>query len=126
MARLNIVAQTTPGAYPVLPLVANSQDLAFTGIADQTDRETPLVDKKTFVLAWNTDVSARTITFDAVAETVTFNRDGDIGPYSIGADEVAMFGPFRLTGFNKGTATAPLLFVDVESALVRLAVITLP
>jgi hypothetical protein len=106
--------------YPSLPLIAASADLLETAIDDPTDRETTLVDKKTVVLAHNTDTVARTITISSVPDTL--NRVGDITAYSIAAGKIARFGPFNTVGW----ASSGKLNIDVSSPLVRLSVLTLP
>lgn len=120
MPRLTIAAQTLPGAYPVLPLGAGSVTLTLTGTTDQTDRETPLVDAKTVVVAYNSDTGAHTVTFTSAADS--YNRTGDITAYSLAAKDIAMFGPFRSAGW----ATDGKLQIDVSDAKVQLAVMTLP
>jgi hypothetical protein len=120
MSRLTIAAQTLDGAYPALPYDAGAADLSFTATDDQTDRETPLVDNKTVVLAMNTDESAHTITIHSVADQ--FNRVGDIAAYSVDPGKVARFGPFKTSGW----AASAKLLIDVSNATLRLAVVTLP
>lgn len=120
MARTTISAQTFPGNYPVLPFDAGEADLVETAVDDPTDRETPLIDGKTVVLAHNTDTVAQTITIASAADT--FNRFGDITAYSIAAGKIARFGPFKTAGW----AVSGKLNIDVSDPLVRLAVITLP
>ena len=120
MPRTNIVAQPTPGAYPVLPVAGNALDLAMAGADVGNGNDTALVDSKTLVVAQNTNVGAKTITFTSVADSL--NRTGDITAYSIGAGELAMFGPFKTVGW----AHTARLWIDAESADVKIAVITLP
>lgn len=120
MARVNVAAQTTLGAYPELPLTANSADLAMQAGDNSLGNYTALVDNKTFVIAQNTDSGAHTITFTSVVDT--FNRTGNITSYSIGAGELAMFGPFKTLGW----ANSGQLWIDVNDNTVKLAVITLP
>lgn len=120
MARTVINAQTLAGAYPVLPYSGGAADVTETAVDDPTDRYTPVVNNKTLVIAHNTDSVARTITIASVADT--FNRTGDITAYSIAAGKIARFGPFQTAGWANGGN----LNIDVSSALVRLAVITLP
>lgn len=121
MARVNIAAQTTPGAYPTLPVTANSLDLAMQALDASLGNYTALVDSKTFVLAQNTGVGARTITFTSVADA--FGRTGDITAYSIGAGELAIFGPFKAAGWSQ---SGTQLYIDGSHAEVKAAVITLP
>ena len=103
------------------PVDPASADLTETAVDDPTDRETPLIDSKTVVLAHNTDSGAHTITIGSVADT-PFNRPGDITAYSIAAGKIARFGPFKTAGW----ANAGKLNIDVSSPLVRLMILTLP
>lgn len=121
MPRLTIAAQIIGSAfYPVLPVAGGSLDIAFTADDDQTDRQTPLVDGKTVLLATNTDSAAHTITIGSVADSL--NRSGDITAYSIAAGKTAKLGPFK----SPGWANAGQLHIDISSPLVRLAVLQLP
>lgn len=120
MARVNVAAQTTPGAYPELPITANSLDVAFQAGDNSLGNYTALVENKTYVLAWNTDVGAHTVTITSTADT--FNRTGNISAYSIGAGEIAQFGPFKQLGWSQSGQ----LWIDVNDNTVKLAVITLP
>lgn len=122
MARTNIVPQVNVpiGSYPTLPLSAGFADLSLTSTSDPTDRSTPLVDRKTMVLAYNSDSSAHTITFTSATDTL--NRKGDIAAYSMAALKISVFGPFQ----NIGWQTGGLLLIDVSDPKVQLAVITLP
>lgn len=122
MARTNIVPQVNVpiGAYPALPLAAGFADIGWTSNTDPTDRSTALVDKKTMVLAYNSDTVAHTVTFTSAVDPN--NRKGDITGYSIAAGKVACFGPFQNTGWQVGG----LLLIDVNDPKVGLAVITLP
>lgn len=121
MARTTIVAQPAFGSYPSLPIPPAGADLVFTATDNPTDRVTLLVDGKTVLIAFNTDVVARTITIASVADAQ--NRQGDITAYSVAAGRVAAFGPFHSTGW---AMPGSLLNIDVSDAKLRLSVITLP
>jgi hypothetical protein len=121
MARVLVAAQTTPGAYPTLPLGANSRDLQMQAGDSSLGNYTPLVEGKTLVLFQNTGVGARTVTFTSQAD-VPYNRTGDISAYSIGAGELALFGPFKAVGWSDSGN----LDIDVSNAEVLIAVITIP
>ena len=96
-ARVLVSAQSLPGAYPALPIAANSRDLAFVA-GDATNLNyTPLVNDKTVVIAQNTGAGARTVGFVSVADE--FGRTGDITAYSMGAGELAIFGAFKTKGW---------------------------
>lgn len=120
MPRTNIAAQTLPGAYPVIPITANTRDVTEVPGDVGNGNETTLVDSKTVILAHNVNVGAKTITFTSVVDTL--NRVGHITAYSIGAGELAVFGPFKTVGW----AATGKLQIDVEHADVLLAVLTLP
>ncbi len=120
MPRTNIAAQALAGAYPVLPLAADSADLAFVAADTVNFNETPLVESKTVLVARNVGASSRTVTITSVADNN--NRTGDITAYSLGAGEVARFGPFKSVGW----ASAGKLRFEANNAEVEFAVITLP
>jgi len=120
MARTNIAAQSLPGAFPVLQPAANSRDVTVVPADVANGNETPLVNDKTVLLCHNSGATPRTITFTSVADT--FNRTGDITAYSVGAGEIAVFGPFKTTGW----AHTGVLWVDGAHAELTLAILTLP
>ena len=120
MARTAIPAFTLDGAYPVLPYEAGAADFIQSAVDDPTDRDTPLVDSKTVVIAHNTDSAPHTITITGVVDEK--NRRGDISAYSIAAGKISRFGPFK----SPGWANAGKLQIDVSDPLVRLSIITLP
>jgi hypothetical protein len=119
VARVLVAAQTLPGAYPTLPITANARDLQMQAGDSSLGNYTPLVEGKTIVLFQNTGVGARTVTFPSQADT-PYNRTGDITTYSIGAGELAIFGPFKAVGWSD----AGNLDIDVSNAEVLIAVIT--
>ena len=125
MARTNIVANIASisllTAYPTLPIGAGTASPTLTSNSDPLSRSTPLVDSKTMVLAYNSDVSAHTITFTSVPDSI--NRGGDITGYSVAAGAIALFGPFKSVGWSQA---GNLLFIDVADAHVQLSVLQLP
>lgn len=120
MARTNIAAQATPGAYPSLPISPGARALSFTGSDVPNGNDTALVDSKTLVLVRNTDSGAHTVTFTSVADTL--NRKGDITAYSVPAGAQALFGPFKLVGWS----VAGRLQIDGSDVTLQIAVVTLP
>lgn len=120
MARTNIAAQSLPGAYPVLPVSADSVDVTVVPADVANGNETTLVNDKTMVLCHNSGASPRTITFTSVADTL--NRTGDITAYSVGAGQIVLWGPFKTVGW----AHTGKLWIDGAHAELTLAVITLP
>jgi hypothetical protein len=121
MARTNIAAQTLPGAYPVLPVTADSVDLTVVPADVANGNETALVNDRTIVFCDNTGASPRTITFTSVADTL--NRTGDITAYTVGAGQQAIWGPFKTVGWAQSGGK---LWIDGAHAELVLAVITLP
>jgi hypothetical protein len=98
-ARILIAAQTPVGDYPVLPLGAGTADLVETAGDATNGHYTPIVDGKTYVVAHNTGVGARTVTFASAADDR--NRKGDITAYSLAAGKISLpFGPFRKLGWS--------------------------
>lgn len=120
MARTAIAAHTLVGSYPELPLAPAEADLIFTANDDPVSRQTALVNAKTVVIVYNTDVSAHTITFTSVENTT--HRTGDITAYSVAAGKLAAFGPFQSAGWAYGGQ----LQIDVSDPKLRLSVLTLP
>ena len=97
--RVLIAAQTPVGDYPVLPLSANSADLVETTGDATNGHYTPIVEGKTHVIAHNTGVGARTVTFLSAPDEK--GRTGDITAYSLGAGEISLpFGPFKKVGWS--------------------------
>jgi hypothetical protein len=66
----------------------------------------------------NTDVGAQTVTITAAPDE--FGRAGSITAYSVGADEIAIFGPFPTAGWRQ---TDGKLYIDVSDATVELGVL---
>ena len=124
MARVVVNAQTTPGAYPSLPIGANTRDLAMQAGDVALGNFTPIVEGKTLVLVHNTFAGAKTVTFTSVADG--YGRTGDIATYSIGQDELAIFGPFKAGGWSHGSGAEGGIWIDVSDVAVKIAVITLP
>lgn len=120
MARVLVAAQTTPGAYPTLPITANSRDLTFQAGDNSLGNYTSIVEGKTLVVVHNTDSGAHTVTFTSQPDT--YGRSGDISSYSLGAGELGLFGPFKALGWSD----AGNLDIDCSDNTVKFAVITLP
>ncbi len=121
MARVDHAAQQGLGAYPTLPIAANGADLVEVA-ADATNKEsTDIINGKTFVIAHNTGVGARTVTFTSVVDAQ--NRTGDITAYSIGAGEIAIFGPFHKNGWGQSGGDAGKLFFEASHAEVLFSVL---
>jgi hypothetical protein len=121
MARQVHTAQTPLGSYPSLPIASNGADITEVAAIVADKEQVAIVDGKTLVLAHNTDSGAHTVTFTSVPDPN--NRTGDISAYSIGAGEIAMFGPFRSQGWAQ---TDGKLYFEANDATVKFAVLRLP
>lgn len=69
--------------------------------ADNANGNYHFLHRGDIVVAHNTTGGALTITFSSVATDT--GRTGDITAYSIGAGEIAMFGPFNYRGWRQGS-----------------------
>ncbi len=121
MARLDLVPKTPSGPFPTLPLAADSADVV--PIAQSTPGDGWAISgngRKTMILVHNTNAAPQTITVISVARN---GRTGDITTYSIGIDELAMFGPFDPVGWNQSDGR---VHIDGSDALVLVAAIDLP
>lgn len=121
MARATLTKITPLGSYPALALVADSADITFTA-ANATDKEQFVMSGNDLLLAWNTGAGARTVTLTSSADPNN-RRTGDITTYSIGAGEIAVFGPFKKDGWVQ---SGNYMFIEAAHAEVKWAVITLP
>lgn len=121
MARTVVAPQTLLGSYPSLPISSGGADLVFTAADVGNGNYAVLVDNKTMVLIYNSDVGAHTVTFTSSPDTL--NRTGDITSYSVGAGKVAAFGPFRSAGWVNNTNQ---LDINGNHATIGIAVVTLP
>jgi hypothetical protein len=117
--RIDIAAQDLIGSYPSLPLTADSADLVETA-ADATEKQETSISGREIIVAHNTGVGARTVTFTSVAH---LGRTGDITAYSIGAGEIAVFGPFKAVGWRQSNGK---LYYEASHADVKFAVIAIP
>lgn len=121
MARQLLTAISPIGSYPVTPLTANSADLTFTA-ANPTDKEQVAASGKDLILVWNTHAAnPYTVSFDSVKDEK--NRVGDIDAYSIGAGEIACFGPFKQAGWMQSDGN---IYFEAENAAIKYAVIRVP
>lgn len=119
MARQTLTKQTPKGPYPTLPVAANSLDLTFTA-ADATNKEQFVPGNDTLVVVKNEHATlAKTVTFTSKADDK--NRTGDVGPYSIGAGEIATF-RFKKAGWMQSDGK---IYMEAESSDIKYAVIQL-
>lgn len=123
MARTTINKTTLLGPYPALPLVADSADLnlqASSGASGSNGNQVAWGDfGRMLIVAQNTDASARTVLISSIANAAVHNRSGDLGAYSIGAGEIAVF-EVKRPGFYQADA---MLYLETNNALVKLAAI---
>lgn len=118
VAAAQIVALKNPEQ--VVAITPDARDLAFVDSDEVNGMEfTP--SGKDMVLAFNDEVGAQTITFDAAADDA--GRDGSIATYSIGAGETAWFGSFNTGVWRQIDGK---VHVDMSDAGVQIIVFRLP
>ena len=121
MTRLALTPQTLLGAYPTLPLAANAADVTFTAAgASFADGAKFPVTGGEILLVKNGEQSAQTVTITSVIDER--KRTGTITAYSIGAGEMAAFGPFQPEGWMQadGQVYIAASADDVSFAVLRL------
>jgi len=121
MPRIALAATAILGPYVALPVAANSLDVPFAAADVANKQSTPLTGKE-IVIAHNTDVSARTVTFTSVADG-RLKRTGDLGPYTMQADEKLAFYFADLEGWRQADGS---LYFEADNAAVKFAVLRLP
>lgn len=119
MTRTALTPVTVPARQSVV-VSADAADLAFVA-GDVSNGNSVVCTGKELLVVWNTDVGAQTITIDAPPDE--FDRDGAITTYSIGADEIAIFGLFHADGWKQTDGTA---HIDVSDVAVEIAVLRVP
>lgn len=97
-------------------VTADAADVTFVA-GDDVDFNDWTPSEGDILLVQNTDVGAQTVTIDAAADEV--GRDGAITAYSLAADEIAIFGPFKRSAWKQVDGK---IHVDVSDATVKLAV----
>lgn len=120
MPRATLPQSAPVGAYPVLPLAANSADVVMTA-ANTTDLNQVAfgTSGRLLIIAHNSGGSAATVTFTSARDQ--YNRVGDISAYSIDAGEVAAF-VFSRAGWQQ---TDGFLYLQASAVGVRFGVIPL-
>lgn len=118
MARAAIVAQTLEGAYG--DYGANEADITLTAADTGDGNYTVWAGSKLLIIADNPSGGALTLTVTSVANR--YGRSGDITTYSIGAGELAIFGPFEPDGWMQSNGQ---LYYAGSSADLDIAVIAL-
>jgi len=118
MARTDLTKTTAQGAYG--GYAAGAADVTMAA-ADTTDKNQFTCQGNDLVIAHNTGGSAATITIDSVADP--YGREGDITAYSLGAGEIATFGPFKAQGWQQSDGK---IYLEASSADVQFGVLALP
>lgn len=117
MAALTVQNITAPfGA-----ITAGSAD--FTLAAGSTDGDTFVCTGREILIAFNSGVSAYTVTITSVDDEK--GRSEDITAYSLAAGDYAVFG-VGLTNSQGWKSTSGTIAVDVENVAVKWAVLRLP
>ena len=121
MPRTNHAAQVPLGAYGDYS-VANVADYTYQAATGSSgdDGEKTLLTGKELILAKN-GATPRTITITSVNDE--FGRQEHIAAYAIGANEFAMFGPFKQPGWRQ---TDGKLYFEGDNVNIEFAVIRLP
>lgn len=117
MPRTTLTKTNLLGGYPATPLAADSADVVFTA-ADVANGNQFAPTGKDLVLAYNSGGSPYTVTVTSVVDEN--NRSGTITTYSIGAGEIAAFGPFPLTGWRQADG---YIYLDASNVAVKFAVV---
>lgn len=95
---------------------ANAADLTQTA-ADVSNGNQFTMSGGEIIIADNTGASAYTITLTSAPDTL--GRTKDISAYSIGAGEVAIFGPFEAYGWRQSNGK---FYIDCDNTAVKLSV----
>lgn len=121
MARSTLVKTTASGNFPTLQPAANSLDItmAATVVADKTQF---VASGKDMVIIQNTGASPHTFTITSVAAGLN-KRTGDITSYSLGAGELASFGPVEREGWMQSDGN---VYLEADHIEIKFGVITLP
>ena len=120
MARAILPIDTLGGAYPVLPVVANSLDLT-EAAADVVTNNRFILTGREILIARNSTGGALTFTLFSVVDDL--QRDGDITTYSVGANESAAWGPSELAGWQQADGYA---YIDGSAVGLLFTVLRLP
>lgn len=120
MARTTVNKTVLIGNYPALPVTANSADLAFmasTGQAGNNGNQIPFGNAAQLcVLVQNSDaVNPYTVTITSKPDQL--NRLGDLGPYTMQANEFAVF-IVKRDGFRQSDG---FLYLEASNVAVKLA-----
>jgi len=121
MARLLITPQDVIGAYPTLPVTADSADIGWTlsGASFADGFRFPLTGRELLIIK-NDNAGAQTVTITSLVSKRT-NRKGDISAYSMGIGEIVVFGPFQKDGWEQvsGELWAAVTAADINIAVIK-------
>jgi hypothetical protein len=120
MPRDEVAVNEAAVRYPVLPVLANSLDFAFTP-GDAVNGLQYQATGREVVIMRNTNVGAQTFTLKSVADAES-KRTGDISAYSLAAGEFSVLCP-PLKGFQQADGK---VYIDVSHDDVHVAVLRLP
>lgn len=121
MPRTTIAVFTPLGGYDAYVAdAANVTPAAMTGSSGSSGNQF-VASGKDLVIAEETAGVAQTITFSSVNDP--FGRTGDITAYSIGANELAVFGPFEVVGWRQ---TDNNIYFEANSANVKVVIAAIP
>lgn len=116
LVRTVLTPQSPKGPYPGT-VGAGSLDIAWTA-ADVANKQSFVASGNDLLLAWNSDVSAHTITLTSVPDRQ--GRTGDITAYSIAAGTIAAFQFDELSGWAQSDGT---IQCEANHATVKFAVL---
>ncbi len=121
MARTDLTPKVL--ANQVFGVSANAADVALVA-GDVVNGNQADCTGKELLLVQNTDIGAGTVTIAGKADE--YGRTGEITAYSVGAGEIAIFGPFPTDAFRQVSPVAGKMNIDVSAATMKLAVLRLP
>lgn len=114
-ARTALSVQSKPGLYGTIG--AGALGLAFTA-ADTTNKNEFVGSGREMIVARNVGASPYTVTISSAPDVL--GRVKDVGPYSIPANGVAVFGPVPLHGFAQ---TSRKIYLEGSNASIEFAVV---
>lgn len=115
MARTTVSITTMLGAYGDYS-TPNAADITFQA-ADVANDNQALLNEGDILLVWNKGASPYTFTVTSVA---LYGRTGDVSAYSVGAGEIAAFGPYKHAGWKQSDGYC---YFDASSTNIYFAII---
>ena len=101
----------------ILTVAADEADVTFDA-GDNVNGNAVQLTGNELLLVSNTDAGAQTVTITAAPDSI--GRTGAITSYSVGAGELAIFGPFPVANWRQSDG---MLYVNVSAAAVELAIL---